>query len=151
MYVRIELKLKSSLSPDTHKFRSIMKKIIISTERQLTLDGMMTIGMLENGLRTADFMCCEDVEIEAFSGDFKVEGKRDGNVYMTEKPKRIRNKALFRDDNASLSQGQDKRWYFYFSLDEDQLEQLPEKLVHQASAIAQKVIRELIKGRGYRL
>ena len=121
-----------------------MKQIVITTERQVTLDGMMTIGMLENGLKTADFMCCEDVEMEAFSGDFKVEGKRDGNVYMTEKPKRIRNKALFRDDNASLSQGQDKRWYFYFSLDEDQLEQLPEKLVRQASAIAQKVLRELI-------
>ena len=73
-----------------------------------------------------------------------VEGKRDGNVYMTEKPKRIRNKAIFRDDNASLSQGQDKRWYFYFSLDEDQLEQLPDKLVRQAGAIAQKVLRELI-------
>ena len=121
-----------------------MKKIIITTEKQVTLDGMMTIGMLETGLRTADFMCCEDVELDAFSGTFKVEGMRDGNVYMTEKPKRRRNKALFRDDNASLSQGQDKRWYFYFSLDEDQLEQLPEKLVHQASAIAQKVLRELI-------
>ena len=118
--------------------------ICISTERQVSLDGFMTIGMLENGLRTADFMCCEDVEMEAFSGDFKVEGKRDGNVYMTEKPKRIRNKAIFRDDNASLSQGQDKRWYFYFSLDEDQLEQLPMKLVRQAGAIAQKVLRELI-------
>ena len=128
-----------------------MKKIIITTERQVTLDGMMTIGVLETGQRTADFMCCEDVELDAFSGTFKVEGMRDGNVYMTEKPKRIRNKAIFRDDNASLSQGQDKRWYFYFSLDEDQLELLPEKLVHQASAIAQKVIRELIKGRGYRL
>ena len=128
-----------------------MEKIIISTEKQAMLDGLMTLGMLENGLRTADFQCCEDVELDAFSGTFKVEGMRDGNVYMTEKPKRIRNKALFRDDNASLSQGQDKRWYFYFSLDEDQLEQLPEKLVHQASAIAQKVIRELIKGRGYRL
>ena len=121
-----------------------MKKIIITTEKQVTLDGMMTIGMLETGLRTADFMCCEDVELDAFSGTFKVEGMRDGNVYMTEKPKRRRNKALFRDDNASLSQGQDKRWYFYFSLDEEQLDQLPEKLVHQASAIAQKVLRELI-------
>lgn len=128
-----------------------MEKIIISTERQVTLDGMMTIGMLENELIIADFMCCEDVEMQAFSGTFKVEGKRDGNVYMTQKPRRVRNKAIFRDDNASLSQGQDKRWYFYFSLDENQLEQLPEKLVHQASAIAQKVIRELIKGRGYRL
>ena len=129
----------------------LMEKIIISTERQVTLDGMMTIGMLENELIIADFTCCEDVEMQAFSGTFKVEGKRDGNVYMTQQPKRRRNKAIFRDDNASLSQGQDKRWYFYFSLDENQLEQLPEKLVHQASAIAQKVIRELIKGRGYRL
>ena len=121
-----------------------MKKIIITTERQVTLDGLLTLGLLENGLRTADFQCCEDVELDAFSGTFKVEGKRDGNVYMTEKPKRIRNKAIFRDDNASLSHGQDGRWYFYFSLDEDQLEQLPEKLVRQASAIAQKVLRELI-------
>ena len=121
-----------------------MKKIFITTERQVMLDGLLTLGMLENGLKTADFMCCEDVEMQAFSGTFKVEVKRDGNVYMTEKPKRIRNKALFRDDNASLSQGQDKRWYFYFSLDEDQLEQLPEKLVRQAGAIARKVIRELI-------
>ena len=118
--------------------------IRISTERQLTLDGLLTLGILENGLRIADFQCCEDVILDAFSGTFKVEGKRDGNVYMTEKPKRIRNKALFRDDNASLSQGQDKRWYFYFSLDEDQLELLPDKLVRQAGAIAQKVLRELI-------
>ena len=121
-----------------------MKKIIITTERQVMLDGLMTLGLLENGLRIADFTCCEDVSMEAFSGTFKVEGKRDGNVYMTEKPKRIRNKALFRDDNCSLSQGQDKRWYFYFSLDEDQLELLPEKLVRQASAIAQKVLRKII-------
>ena len=128
-----------------------MKKIIISTERQVMLDGLLTLGLLENGLRIADFQCCEDVLLDAFSGTFKVQGMRDGNVYMTQQPKRIRNKAIFRDDNASLSQGQDKRWYFYFSLDEDQLYQLPEKLVRQASAIAQKVIRELIKGRGYRL
>ena len=115
------------------------------------LDGLLTLGLLENGLRTADFTCCEDVELDAFSGTFKVQGMRDGNVYMTQKPKRVRNKALFRDDNASLSKGRDGKYYFYFSLDENQLEQLPEKLVHQASAIAQKVIRELIKGRGYRL
>jgi len=108
------------------------------------LDGLLTLGLLENGLRTADFTCCEDVELDAFSGTFKVQGMRDGNVYMTEKPKRIRNKAIFRDDNASLSQGQNKRWYFCFSLDEDQLEQLPEKLVRQASVIAQKVLKELI-------
>lgn len=117
----------------------------ISRERQVTIDGFLTFGMLENGLRTADFQCCEDVEMDAFSGTFKVQAMRDGNVYLTERPKRVRNKALFRDDNASLSQGQDKRWYFYFSLDENQLEQLPEKLVRQASAIAQKVLRELVQ------
>ena len=121
-----------------------MKKFIITTERQVTLDGLLTLGLLENGLRTANFMCCEDVLLDAFSGTFKVEGKRDGNVYMTEKPKRIRNKAIFRDDNASLSHGQDGRWYFYFSLDEDRIGELPEQLVRQASSIAQKVIRELI-------
>jgi hypothetical protein len=114
------------------------------------LDGFMAVSQ-ENDLHILDFVCCEDVQMDAFAGKCKVELMHDGNVYISELPKRIRNKPLFRDDNASLSQGQDRRWYFYFSLDEDQLEQLPEKLVHQASAIAQKVIRELIKGRGYRL
>ena len=108
------------------------------------VEGLMTFGMLETGMRTLDFECCEDVEAEPFKGDFHVQGMRDGNVYMQQKPKRVRNKAIFRDDNASLSHGQDKRWYFYFSLDEDQLEQLPDKLVRQAGAIAQKVLRELI-------
>ena len=111
---------------------------------QVMVEGLMTFGMLETGLRTLEFECCEDVEAEPFKGDFHVQGMRDGNVYMQQKPKRVRNKAIFRDDNASLSHGQDKRWYFYFSLDEDQLEQLPDKLVRQAGAIAQKVLRELI-------
>ena len=108
------------------------------------LDGLLTLGKLENGLRTMDFMCCEDVVMEPFTGSFTVQGMRDGNVYMQERKKRVRNKAIFREDNSSLSQGQDKRWYFYFSLDENELQQLPEKLVRQASAIAQKVLRQLI-------
>jgi len=112
-------------------------------EKQVMVDGLMVFGLMESGLRTLDFECCEDVEAEPFKGDFHVQGMRDGNVYMTEKPKRIRNKAIFRDDNASLSRGKDGKWYFYFSLDGNQLEQLPEKLVHQASAIAQKVRKSL--------
>jgi hypothetical protein len=71
-----------------------MKKIIFSTERQVMLDGMMTFGMLENGLRTADFMCCEDALLEPFKGNFTVQGMRDGNVYMQEHKKRVRNNAL---------------------------------------------------------
>ena len=122
-----------------------MEKIIsISIKRQITLDGLLTLGMLGTGLRTLDFECCEDVEAEPFKGNFRVQGMRDGNVYMTEQPKRIRNKAIFRDDNASLTKGRDGKYYFCFSLDEDQLEQLPEKLVRQASAIAQKVLKEII-------
>ena len=121
-----------------------MKKVIITTERQVMLDGLMTLGLLENGLRTADFTCCEDVELDAFSGTFKVQGMRDGNVYMTQLPKRVRNKALFRDDNATLSKGRDGKFYFYFSFDGDRLEELPEQLMLQARAIAQKVVRELI-------
>lgn len=108
------------------------------------VDGLMVFGMLETGQRTLDFECCEDVEAEPFSGDFRVQGMRDGNVYMQQRPKRVRNKALFRDDNASLSHGQDGRWYFCFSMDEDRIGELPEQLVRQASSIAQKVIREII-------
>ena len=119
-------------------------KTTITTERQVMLEGMMTFGLLENGLHTADFMCCEDAEMEPFTGNCKVQMMRDGNVYLTELPKRIKNKALFRDDNSSLSHGRDGRYYFYFSLDENELKHLPEKLVRQASAIAQKVLRELI-------
>ena len=113
-------------------------------QSSITMDGMMTIGKDKNGLRTADFLCRDYVEMEAFDGKCKVQMMRDGNVYMSELPKRHKNKPLFREDNSSLSLGKDKKYYFYFSLDEDQLEQLPEKLVHQASAIAQKVIHELI-------
>ena len=85
-----------------------------------------------------------------YVGKCKVQLMHDGNIYISELPKRIKNKPIFREDNSSLSHGKDKKYYFFFSLDEDQLELLPEKLVNQASAIAQKVIRELMKGRGYR-
>ena len=121
-----------------------------SIERQVTLDGMMTFGMLETGLRTADFECCEDVEVEAYEGNFKVQMMRDGNVYMTEMKKRIRNRAIFRDDNCSLSLGQNGRYYFVFTLPEELIEELPAKLVHQASAIAQKVMTKSLRKGGVR-
>ncbi|MCR4836277.1 MAG: hypothetical protein K5899_07845 [Bacteroidaceae bacterium] len=106
--------------------------------RPVTLDGIMTFGQLENGLRTADFECCENVAMDAFTAKCKVQAMRDGNVYMTELPKRIRNKAIFRDDNCSLSKGQNGRFYFVFSLDGEMVEQLPDRLVRQANAIAEK-------------
>ena len=116
----------------------------ISNESEVTLDGMMVFGKLENGLRYADFECCEDAEMEAFSGKCKVQMMRDGNVYITELPKRIRNRALFRDDNCSLTLGQNGKFYFVFSMPAAQVDELPEQLVRQASAIASKMLRILM-------
>ncbi len=118
-------------------------KIKIS-EKQVTLDGIMTLGKSTNGLHTADFMCCEDVLMEPFTAKCKVQGMRDGNMYVTELPKRKRNKPLFRDDNSSLSLGRNGRYYFYFSLPEELIDELPEELVRQAAAIAKKVVEELL-------
>lgn len=115
----------------------------ISFQRQVTVDGLMVFGQTEEGLRTADFECCDDVEIQAFVAKCKVQVMRDGNVYMTELPKRVRNQAIFREDNSSLSHGQDGRYYFYFSLPEELINELPKELVRQASVIAEKVIKRL--------
>ena len=124
-----------------------MKKNVINrtNESEMTLDGMMTFGKCENGLRFADFECCEDVEMEPFVGNCKVQIMRDGNVYITERPKRIRNRALLRDDNSSLSLGQNGRFYFVFSLPAAELDKLPAQLVRQASAIAGKFMRLIME------
>ena len=111
---------------------------------QVMVEGLMTFGKLESELRTLDFACCEDVAAEAFTGHFHVQGMRDGNVYMKELPKRHKNKPLFREDNCSLSHGRNGRYYFVFSLDDDEVGQLPQKLTEQANAIASKMIRKLL-------
>ncbi len=124
-----------------------MKKNVINrtNESEMTLNGMMTFGECENGLRFADFECCEDVEMEPFVGDCRVQMMRDGNVYITERPKRIRNRALLRDDNSSLSLGQNGRFYFVFSMPAAELDKLPAQLVRQASAIAGKFMRLIME------
>ena len=124
-----------------------MKNNVINrtNESDMTLNGMMTFGECENGLRFADFECCEDVEMEPFVGNCKVQIMRDGNVYITERPKRTRNQALFRDDNCSLSLGQNGKFYFVFSLPAEQLDELPGQLVRQASVIAGKFLRLIME------
>ncbi len=112
-------------------------------QREITLDGLMTFGKLETGLRT-DFQCCEDVEVEAFIGRFKVQGMHNGDVYMQELPKRFRNKPLFRLDNSSFSLGRDGQYYFNFRLAESELRALPELLMKDAREAAAKVIRMFI-------
>ena len=111
---------------------------------QVMVEGLMTFGKLESGKRTLDFECCEDVAAEAFKGNFQVQGMRDGNVYMSELPKRHKNKPLFREDNCSLSHGRNGRYSCVFSLEEDEVEQLPQKLMDQASAIANKMLRKIL-------
>ena len=111
----------------------------------IAVDGMMTFAQDGEGLEIADFTCTENVLLKPFRGKCFVQRMRDGNVYISQLPKRKRNKPLFREDNSSLSKGQDGRYYFYFSLDENRLQQLPVELVRQARAIALKVAGELNK------
>ena len=122
------------------------KKVI---NKPVMLDGYMAVSE-ENNLHILDFVCCEDVQMDAFTGKCKVELMRDGNVYISELPRRHKNKPIFRDDNCSLSHGHNGKFYFVFTMDDDRLGELPQQLVQQASVIAQKVVRELMKEGGYR-
>ena len=114
-------------------------------ERTTTLNGMMTFGIIDNKQHILDFASMESVEMEPFTADCKVQAMRDGNVYITQKPPRIHNTPLFREDNSSLTLGRDGRYYFVFTLPEEQRNELPDRLVHQALAMAQKV-NKMISG-----
>ena len=108
-------------------------------EKTVMVDGMMTFGKLDDGRHTADFMTYENAEIEPFQRPCKVQAMRGGCVYISEYPKRIRNKPMFRQDNSSLSLGRNGFYYFVFTLPKGQLAELPEKLVRQANEAAAKV------------
>ncbi len=112
----------------------------------ITAKGLMVFGQSEKGLHTADFECCDDIQVEPYTGNFKLQIMRDGNVYATERPKRIKNTPIFREDNSSLSLGKDGRYYFVFSLPEDRVNELPELLLRQARAIARKAMSLMING-----
>lgn len=110
-------------------------------DKMLNVDGIMTIDKTEDGLRRLDFLCTEDVETEPFSGEFKVQAMHDGSIYMTEKPKRKRNKPLFRQDNSSLSLGKNGRYYFVFNMPQELKDLLPDTLVKEAREVARKIKR----------
>ena len=111
---------------------------------QVTLNGMMVFGTTSNGLNIADFECCEDVNLRPYTAKCKVQRMRDGNVYITELKKRVRNTPIFREDNSSLSLGRDGKYYFFFAMPAERVEVLPDELVRQALAIAQKVVNEIL-------
>jgi hypothetical protein len=82
------------------------------TKKEITVEGMMTFDKLGAGQRMLDFMCCEDVALEPFTGLCKVQAMRDGNVYITEKPKRVRNNSLLicKAKHGRLSGTRDHAW-----------------------------------------
>ena len=120
--------------------------IKIDAKKTTNVDGMMTFGKTDNGLNVLDFKATEYVEMPAFTANCKVQGMHNGDVYITEKPKRIHNTPLFREDNSSLTLGRDGKYYFVFTMPEKQLDILPDRLVHQALSIAQKMDK-IIAGR----
>lgn len=105
---------------------------------------MMSFGQLKNGMHTAQFDCIENVSMDSVTAKCKVQIMRDGNVYITELPKRRRNKALYREDNSSLTLGNDGRYHFVFTLPKECVNELPTRLVRQAGTIARKVMMDLI-------
>ena len=119
------------------------KKIDFTEEKPLTIEGFVTIQKTEDGLHNIDFQCCEDVQIEPVKGDFKVQLMRDGNIYMDEKPKRKRNKPIFRQDHSSLSLGRDGIYYFTFRLPQEEVFRLAGTLKREAEEVAKKIITML--------
>lgn len=105
----------------------------------------MTFSTDDNGRNLLDFMCTEFAEITPFSANCKVQVMHNGDTYITELPKRIHNKPLFRKDNCSLTLGRDGNYHFVFIMPAELVYKLPDELVLQAAAIARKVKRMILK------
>jgi len=121
-----------------------MKKIIkLNKQRTVNVESLMTLGKLSNNLIAVDITCLEDIEMEPFSGNFHVQGMRDGNLYLQEKPKRKRNKPIFRQDHSSLSLGKDGIYYFTFRMPQEEVFNLAATLKREAEEVAKKIITML--------
>ena len=118
------------------------------SKKTVMLDGIMTYGHDEKGREIADFQNVEPGGVvEPFVGRCKVQRVRDGHLYVTRLPKRIRNRPLFRQDHSSLSRGQNHRYYFVLSMDEEGVMNLPDILIRESMEAAIKLRRHL--GRGW--
>ena len=114
-------------------------KIELTEEKPLTIEGFVTIQKKDDGLHTADFQCCEDVQMEPVKGEFKVQFMRDGNIYMDQKPKRIRNKPKFREDHSSLSITSHRQIYVVFCESVDEINEAPKNMVREVQRLAKKL------------
>ena len=124
-----------------------MKKDLKKVSRKVTVDGLMTFGKLDNNLNQADFVPCEDVEVEPCIGRFKVQILRNGYVYLEQLAKRIRNSPLFRLAHSSFSYGRNAIYYFNFYIPDSEAERLPDLLEQEAHEAAERV-REMIEKKG---
>ena len=117
-----------------------MKKTFTKkTHRNVDYEAIVSLEELKNGLRMADIVSCDDVDVEAFRGKCKVQILRDGHIIIHELPKRVKNKAIFRDDNSSFTLGRDGKYYFVFTMPQALVYELPTQLSCQALNIAEKV------------
>ena len=112
------------------------KKTII---KDVNYEALVNLGELKNGLRIANIVSCEDVEVEGFIGRCKVQLLHDGHIEIVQLPKRLRNKPIFRDDNCTFTLGKDGRYYFVFTMPEQLIFEIPGQLRCQAGAIAAKI------------
>ena len=121
-----------------------MKKDLKKVSRKVTVDGLMTFGKLDNNLNQADFVPCEDVEVEPCIGRFKVQILRNGYVYLEQLAKRIRNSPLFRLAHSSFSYGRNAIYYYNFYIPDSEAEHLPDLLEQEAHEAAERV-KEMLK------
>ena len=112
------------------------KKTII---KDVNYEALVNLGELKDGLRIANIVSCEDVEVEGFIGRCKVQLLHDGHIQIVQLPKRLRNKPIFRDDNCTFTLGKDGRYYFVFTMPEQLIFEIPGQLRRQAGAIAAKI------------
>ena len=110
-----------------------------TTIKDVNYEALVNLGELKDGLRIANIVSCEDVEVEGFIGRCKVQLLRDGHIQIVQLPKRLRNKPIFRDDNCTFTLGKDGRYYFVFTMPEQLIFEIPGQLRRQAGAIAVKI------------
>ena len=118
----------------------MIKAIRMNTKRMVTLDGMVTYSKLLDGLIVVDFKNYDpEVEVEPVAGRFKGRLMHDGNLYLEQLPRRIRNKPKYRQDHSSVSIGRNGKGYFVMVVDEAELDAFPQILVREANEAAAKM------------
>jgi hypothetical protein len=110
-----------------------------TTIKDVNYEAIVSLEELKDGLRIANIVSCEDVEVEGFIGRCKVQLLHDGHIQIVQLPKRLRNKPIFRDDNCTFTLGKDGRYYFVFTMPEQLIFEIPGQLRRQAGAIAAKI------------